>query len=221
MMSSVEPGFKVSEHLVDVGESLVRALRLSHDPNVVDELFKSRVRVSPPAIGSDPTLGLHIFCQKSSQTLLGSVRDQGEPEPARALAPLAGLVLIDEYLDSAHDQALVPSPASSRAFFGSSNECLVGFDQSGNLGAGVAHHAFAETMEKVPGGVMALETQLPLKLERADPRRESGHMIGRREPVLKWNFGTMQGSPRHGRRLIATAAALDQRTSLDSSASFT
>ena len=184
-MRAVEPSFEIPEDLMDVRESLVRSLWRADDPDVVDEFRQCRLGVAFPAIRADATPRFDVACQERSKTVFAGVRDECQPQPPCSFTALAFLILVNEDLNTAHHQALVPSPASSLAFLRPADERLVGFDKSFELSSGITHHGLAKAVEQVPRCRVTGDSELPLQLMGADPRRVSSHKIGGPKPFLK------------------------------------
>jgi len=146
MMRPVEPGFQIPEDSVDVREPLVGSLWRSDDSNVVDIVFKRRIRVPQPPVRSHPTAELDVTSQKCPEALRAGIGDRREPEPASALSPGPLVISIHQNLDRSDHHALVLSctnSAASLAFCWAADKSLIDLNEARQLRTPIVDHPFA------------------------------------------------------------------------------
>ena len=117
---------------MDVRRPLVSPFRCADDPHAVLGAGKSRVRVSAPAICSDPRPGLDVPSTERAEAVLTSVLDRLAAYPAGPLSGTPFILLLQENFDRASHQGLVRGSRNTPtrlAFRGSTDRRFVRLDQ--------------------------------------------------------------------------------------------
>ena len=132
MMRAEQPGLQIAEHAMDVRRPLVSPFRYADDSHAVLVAGKSRVRVSAPAIRSDPRTGLDVPSNERADVLLTRILDRLQAYPAGPLSGTPVIVLVRENFDRARHQGLVlgsRNTPTSLAFRGSTDMRFIRLDQ--------------------------------------------------------------------------------------------
>ena len=132
MVRAEQPGLQITEHAMDVRRPLVSPFRCADDPPAVLVAGKSRVRVSAPAICSDPRPGLDVPSTERAEAVLTSVLDRLAAYPAGPLSGTPFILLLQENFDRASHQGLVRGSRNTPtrlAFRGSTDRRFVRLDQ--------------------------------------------------------------------------------------------
>ena len=132
VMRAEQPGLQITEHAMDVRRPLVSPFRCADDPHAVLVAGKSRVRVSAPAICSDPRPGLAVPSTERAEALRTSGLDRREAYPAGPRSGTPDILLLQANVDRASHQGLVlgsRNTPTSLAFRGSTDMRFVRLDQ--------------------------------------------------------------------------------------------
>ena len=130
-MRAEQPGLQIAEHPMDVRRPLVSPFRYADDSHAVLVAGKSRVRVSTPAIRSDPRTGLDVPSNERADVLLPRILDHLQAYPASPLSGTPVIVLVRENFDRARYQNRVlvtHNTPTSLVFRGSTDRRFIRLD---------------------------------------------------------------------------------------------
>lgn len=178
---------------------LVRALSLrGHAPVgagvvLVAELVEPAVE--RPAVDVDAGAGCDGVLHEAAQGVGGGVTDDLHPQPTGTCAP---------DLDGDDHQRLGAAlPAASQPVLEAANEALIDLDRSGQRCAFRINHCAAQLVQHHPRGLVALDSELALELNRRDARGSGSHQVRGPEPQVQRRPGAMKDGTGGQRDLVA------------------
>ena len=190
MMDTAQPGFEVGKYEMNDRHELFGNLRIApfRDGHVVIAVL-GEPGVAAPVIGNDSGARRHDAFHEAAERCGAPVRHQGKPDASGVAATPsrielgAGLSL--PHLDRGSHEGLMVN-ASTLSARTAAHPGFIGLDVFSRFSADAvlvgAHHADAELMKDLEGGLVARQSELPLELDSRHAGRLTGDQVSRPEP---------------------------------------
>jgi hypothetical protein len=221
MMRSLDPSFKVAENEMDHGQVRLSFVGVAAERQrlmVVSHLGKARV--SSPAIGAQDGTERNVVCDKAGKRIGAAVGNDAKPQPSGIDAASVFIAVIRPRSDlyGADDDGLMMRSATFAARL-AADHAFINFDGivTTNGIAFWAHHASAELVEYLEGGLVATETKLALKLDRRLSGRLCRHQVRAPKPSRERRMARLHYGPCRKRRVgfASTTSQHDRRASCE------
>src|SRR5919201_4633134 len=207
-LGALKPSLEVGEGPVSARQDHLALLAApALGDRAVVEAEPGQAGVTTPAVGMDDRPALDVGDDPGPERALAGIGKDREPNP-----PRPGAANLDR---DSHE--LLPGPVSAGSAPGvdAADEALVDLDLAPKRGSLGGDHRSAQLLEHEPGGLVATQPGLALKLLGRDPGRVGGDQVGGPEPEAKRGAGAMHDRSRGHRRLMVAASALPEVAALE------
>src|SRR3954468_18615499 len=211
VMGAEQPAFGEGEHEVDRGQPERRVTPgLGEIDRLVVVALGGEAVVAPPAVGRDLGRAADVAAEEALEARGPGVGHRLQAQPAEP-PPLA---LAAPALDRAGGDRLAGRPAPGLAGLGAADQGLVGLHAPAERLAISRHHGAADLVQPSPGGPVAADPHLPLRLHGGDAALARGDEIDGEEPACQAGLGLLEDRPGQERVLLAAGHALVDQTLL-------
>lgn len=217
MMDTAQPGFEVGKYEMSDGHELFGNLWIApFRDGYMDIAVLGEPGVAAPIICDDSGARCHDAFHEAAERIGAPVRHQGKPDPSGIAATAsrielgAGLSL--PYLDCGSDEGLMVN-ASTLSARTPAHPGFIGLNVFFRFSADTvlvgAHHADAELMKDLEGGLVARQSELPLELDGRHAGRLAGDEVSRPEPYRERRVRALHDCA-SGKAGVATARAASE-----------
>ena len=209
MVSTTEPGLKVSEDVMDVRQNLLGARRMALHGSFVLEAPSAQRQIALPSVRVDSCAAVDVALDKAAQRGARCIGHHLEPDSAEL--PAFSLRISMPELDGSNDECLGEELASAaQTGLSTSDVGLIDLDTFMQAFPIRPDHDTSEFVQHCPGRLVATQSQLTLQLKRGESRRMGRYKIGGPEPRRKPKLGPVKHRACGHRRIAFAGLAAPQ-----------
>ena len=210
-MRAIQPCFEIAECSMNV--------RCPHSWSLIVIVSRQcRFGVPPPPVRSDTGSLLNILGKELLYGLPIGSGGRGQADATCLLRILSSLVSIVNHFNSSKNQRFrrqIGDGAATLSPDGTADNCFISLDKASQFRTYFVNHRSAQPVKQEPRSLVSA-SNLTFQLLGAKTRSMRGDKIGRPEPLLNRDAGSVQNSSGRGRGLtparfafIAVASGLD------------